>query len=126
MDYTDNTSSNNALLEYLLEQGMDLPEQMKVSKQSQIADMLRAKGMQSPQGRQAGRVYVAPNPLEVLGQLGYGYAAKQKQAGVDESLTGLQQRKMNRVREMRDRMGFGGGAGGVPDYGFGDGNEGAF
>ena len=123
MDYTNNTSANNALLEYLLEQGMDLPEQMKVSKQSQIADLLRTKGMQSPQGRQAGRVYVAPNPLEVMGQLGYGYAAKQKQAGVDESLMELQKRKTGRVREMRDRMGLGGG---VPDYGFGDGNEGAF
>lgn len=48
------------------------PEQMALlARQMEIAEALRNK--QAPQGRQAGRIYTAANPLEMIADLGQKY-----------------------------------------------------
>jgi hypothetical protein len=107
--------TNNAMLEYLLEMGQLTPEQEKAARMQKQAEMLRGQSMQAPQMRQAGRVSVAPNPLEVLAQMGTGYVARQKGQQADAAEAAMQKTRSDRLKQLRDRM-YGGAAGGMGGY----------
>lgn len=97
---------DQAMLDYLLEMGALEGDQQGVDRQRLQAKMLRGAAP-SPEGRMAGRVYTAANPLEhVASALGQGlgsYRDRQADAGADA----LKQKRMAALSGMRDRWGLG-------------------
>ncbi|MCB1240178.1 MAG: hypothetical protein KDB30_10950, partial [Tetrasphaera sp.] len=49
-----------------------------------IIDAMSAGAMQAPQGRQAGRLYVAPSPLEGIAKVFQAYMANKGEKGLVE------------------------------------------
>jgi hypothetical protein len=81
------------LMSQILGLGENSGKQELVGRQMAQADAMR--GTKMPEGRQAGRLFVASNPLEVLGSVGSqavgGYMGKQaegNQAGLLKEQTG--------------------------------------
>ena len=95
---------NKEFLDYLLTMGELRPEQEEALRMQKQAEMLRGQSMQSPQMRTAGRVSVAPNPLEVLGQVGMAYGAKRKGDEAEQRQRDYQSKQLKAIGAMRDRM----------------------
>jgi len=96
------SSQDDLLLDYMMEMGLLAPEEEKIARQRGMVDQLRARP--TPEGRQAGRVYVAANPLEHLaGVAGQGLASwKEKKA--DTASEGLQGQKIEGIAKIRRRQ----------------------
>lgn len=99
---------DQAMLDYLLEMGALEGDQQGIDRQRLTAKMLRGASP-TPEGRQAGRVYTAANPLEhVASTLGQGLASyTEGQANTAADV--LKKKRMGALGSMRDRWGLGGG-----------------
>ena len=60
------------------------PELSALSRQQKMADLLTARGMQSPQGQTINGVYVPTNPFEFAGNLYSLYAGKQMGENIEQ------------------------------------------
>lgn len=60
------------------------PELSALSRQQKMADLLTAKGLQSPQGQTINGVYVPTNPFEFAGNLYSLYAGKQMGENIEQ------------------------------------------
>jgi hypothetical protein len=69
------------------------PEMMELSRQRKMADLLLARGMETPQGQTvAGGVYVPPNPLKYLANLYSTYKGSEKNKDLDQKEIELAQK----------------------------------
>ena len=69
------------------------PEMMELSRQRKMADLLTARGMETPQGQTvAGGVYVPPNPLKYLANLYSTYSGAEKNKALDKKEIELAQK----------------------------------
>jgi hypothetical protein len=83
------------------------PELSALSRQQKMADLLTARGMQSPQGQMVGGVYVPTNPFEFAGNLYSVYAGskmgkniEQKQLDLAEALRKRQSQEIEQFGEL--------------------------
>lgn len=68
-------------------------DQLEMSAQEKQLEQAQAlRGMATPEGRQAGRVYVAANPLEHLGTGIQKYRAGKKAQGIEDELARTRKR----------------------------------
>jgi hypothetical protein len=99
------SSQDDLLLDYMMEMGMLAPEEERIARQRGLVDQLRARP--TPEGRQAGRVYVAANPLEHLaGVAGQGLASW-KENKADAASEVLQGKKVKGIADIRNRRSLG-------------------
>ena len=105
---------NGELLDYFLAMGSMTPEQERVAKMQKQAEMLRGQSMQPLGMQSAGRVAVAPHPMQVLGQLGMAYGAKRQGDKADAASRGMQGERTKMIKDMIERRR--GGAAGVGGY----------
>jgi len=68
-------------------------EAQELARRREYAQALRQQGQQAPQGRMAGRVYVAPSPLEHLASALRQYSGQRELQDVRAAEQGLTQRK---------------------------------
>ncbi len=81
-------------------------EAQQLADRRKYAEALRAQGQQAPQGRMAGRVYVAPNPLEYLANALRQYSGQRELQDVRTEEKGLATRRRDALQEtMRDFSG---------------------
>ncbi len=81
-------------------------EAQQLAERKRYAEALRAQGQQAPQGRMAGRVYVAPNPLEYLANALRQYSGQRELQDVRTEEKGLATRRRDALQEtMRDFSG---------------------
>lgn len=74
-----------------LQSNADDPQAIQLQRQQQMANHMRSNSMAPLQGQMAGRVYVAPNPMQAIGNLAQGYQANQMQGGIDQGVQALSQ-----------------------------------
>lgn len=106
MDPTQGTapqakSRDDLMLDYLMEMGTLQPQQDKIAQQQAMVNQLRQGGMQSPGMRQAGRLQMAANPLEFLGQLGQAGAGAFGQQDVQAAQEAYKQQRMDALARVR-------------------------
>ena len=112
--------SDMMMYDYLLQMGAMRPEEQQLARKQAMVDALRQGSMEPMRGQMAGRVYVAPGIGEAIAKMGTAYMAGQQQKGVDtaysnpnynpampqsaENMPGLNQRRADELRKMRERM----------------------
>lgn len=99
------SGQDDLMLEYLLEMGALSPEQEEIARQRSMVDQLRSAPQ--PGMRNAGRAVVAANPLEhIAGVVGQGLASY-KENKANAAGKGLQDKRLQGIARMRQRMGQG-------------------
>lgn len=93
----DNLDLTPEELELLMSLGIAPEELDQIGKQQEIADALRY--MSAPEGTQAGRVYVAANPLEHIGRVAQMYQGKK----MSEDLKGQREEVYDRMSRGRGK-----------------------
>lgn len=89
-------------LAQLIQLGVIPEEQAQLLKQQQQAQMLQQKGL--PEGRQAGRVYVAPNPLEFVGAVGNAIKAQHQEKDIQGQLDALRKQQVQGRQLYADKL----------------------
>ena len=74
-------------------------ELRKLHRQQIIADMLMKQSMNQPQGQMIGKVYVAPNPMQGIAQLGQAFMANRANQGIDQGYDALGQNNKIKTAE---------------------------
>ncbi len=96
--------SDMMMYDYLLQMGAMRPEEQQLARKQAMVDALRQGSMEPMRGQMAGRVYVAPGIGEAIAKMGTAYMAGQQQQGVDASMAGMNTRRADELRKMRERM----------------------
>lgn len=97
-------TNNDMMYEYLMQMGAMRPEEDQMLRKQAQVDALRQQAMDPMKGTMAGRVYVAPGVGEAIAKMGTAYMAGQQQQGVDASMAGMNARRAEELRKMRERM----------------------
>ena len=96
--------NDDLMLEYLLQMGAMQPRQAQNERKQAYVDALRERGMTSPQGQMAGRVYVAPSITQYASQLGHAYMGRKGQDALDKDYAATNQAQADMIKMLRDRM----------------------
>jgi hypothetical protein len=91
MDDTSQLDPNLIRQVLALQSNADDPQAIQLARQQAMANQLRGNSMKPLEGQMAGRVYVAPNPLQAVGQLAQGYVGQRMQGGIDQGMQALAQ-----------------------------------
>lgn len=112
-------NSDDLMFEYLLQMGGMQPEMQDLKRKQQMIDALRDRANEPLRGQMVGKYYVAPSPLQGLGQLGQAALANYQQNNLDSkyfnkgynpdlapgegNMPGIYQRQQEMLRELRRR-----------------------
>jgi len=92
------------LVEALMAGALTEEELAAVDKKLAQAEALRNQMLTSPEGRSAGRVYVAANPLEHIGRLIQGYQGMKQSKALDAQRGSILDEERKRQREYADAV----------------------
>lgn len=92
------------LVEALMAGALTEEELAALDKKLAQAEALRNQMFRSPEGRQAGNVYVAANPLEHIGNFMQGYAGMKQGKELESQRTGVLDAERKRQRDYADAV----------------------